>query len=497
MVSGNGLLMPVSAVEKVLGISSDDVQTLVSSGNLLSVIVGPNKYISKPSLAALLGVPVESLNIPEKNSGYPSAEELSSLLTNEGQEDGDDMAYTGSISDLSDGRFMVQINLGKSADGKRNRESKSFKDRASAQTYLDNRLQELNQPIVQPTPIVVVPQRPTKENNYSRLTFEEYSYQKLSGGIGTATTRTIEGYRGGVQRILPYIGKICISQLTKQDIINALQELTYYYADGSIQKTYRVVKMLIIEATEEGDIPKNIMLRVKCPKSKVPQDKEKYEIFTDEELAFLLETSKQYNKKLYTVFSVLSCSGIRPGELRALEKEDYDPVNKTIKIKQAATKKYDKIDTLGKSAHYSSLLSVTKSKYSKRTLQLTDLAADALNEWLAYSSKSRNRLRAESIFIFPDEKGNFMTDDALRSLIDRYIKKYALEDMDVHPYKFRHTMCTKWILAGLPLSVVQQLMGDNSMKVITEIYTHIDKQMVLKVAQPFYEDLNKQFANII
>ena len=74
MVSGNGLLMPVSAVEKVLGISSDDVQTLVSSGNLLSVIVGPNKYISKPSLAALLGVPVESLNIPEKNSGYPSAE---------------------------------------------------------------------------------------------------------------------------------------------------------------------------------------------------------------------------------------------------------------------------------------------------------------------------------------------------------------------------------------------------------------------------------------
>ena len=40
---------------------------------------------------------------------------------------------------------------------------------------------------------------------------------------------------------------------------------------------------------------------------------------------------------------------------------------------------------------------------------------------------------------------------------------------------------------------VQLMKIKNPMLVVTDI----DKQMVLKVAQPFYEDLNKQFANII
>lgn len=501
-MKNNGMLVAVPMAAEILGISGEEVQSLITAGVLLGVVIGPKVYVTKPSLAVMLGISLDNLHFPENKHGYPDAEELSSLLTKDGQEVGDDMARTGSISELSDGRFMVQINLGKSADGKRQRESKSFKDREEAQAYLDKRIQELNQEeqqiSLQTAPVVTpIPQVQTVSQGYSKLTFETYAYQKLSGGIGTATSRTIEGYRGGVQRILPYIGKICISQLNKQDIINALQELTYQYADSSIQKTYRVVKMLIIEAFEEGDIPKNVMSRVKCPKSKVPQDKEEYAIFSDEEIAFLLETAKQHNKKLYTIFAVLSCTGMRPGELRSLERTDFDPVEKTIKIKQAATKKYDKIDTLDKSAHYSSLLSVTKSKYSVRTLQLTDLAVEALNDWIAHISKSRNKFMAESPFIFPDRKGGFTTDDAIKNLVARYKVKYSLQDEDLHLYKFRHTMCTKWILAGLPLAVIQQLMGDNSMKVITEIYTHIDKQMALKVAQPFYDELNKQFENII
>ena len=68
--------------------------------------------------------------------------------------------------------------------------------------------------------------------------------------------------------------------------------------------------------------------------------------------------------------------------------------------------------------------------------------------------------------------------------------------MGVVFYKFRHTMCTRLILDGQPIPVIQRIMGDNTTDVIMKIYTHVNEEMALKATTGFYDNLNKKHADI-
>ena len=130
-----------------------------------------------------------------------------------------------------------------------------------------------------------------------------------------------------------------------------------------------------------------------------------------------------------------------------------------------------------------------------RTLRLSDLAVKALLEWKKYLSKSRNRKKANSPYIFPNQKGNFKSETSCQSIIQRYRAEFHLEGVTY--YKFRHTMCTRLILAKQPLSVIQRIMGDNTIDVIMKVYTHVDAEMAMKATEGFYDDLNKKHANMV
>ena len=82
-----------------------------------------------------------------------------------------------------------------------------------------------------------------------------------------------------------------------------------------------------------------------------------------------------------------------------------------------------------------------------------------------------------------------------QSLIQRYRKQYHIEDMGINLYKFRHTMCTRLILSGQPISVIQRIMGDNTPDIIMKIYTHVNEEMAMKATEGFYDELNRKNAN--
>ena len=81
-------------------------------------------------------------------------------------------------------------------------------------------------------------------------------------------------------------------------------------------------------------------------------------------------------------------------------------------------------------------------------------------------------------------------------MLQRYRTEYGLDDIGVRFYKFRHTMCTRLILANQPISVIQRIMGDNTPDVIMRIYTHVNEEMAMKATASFYEELNRKHADI-
>ena len=114
----NSLLISVPSAAKKLGVPKKAVLSMINTGVLVGIAAAGDTYITTQSIESLAGQNsvVDSGQHP---SGYPAQEELPCLLTKdnvvvEQEKAGAGMTYKGSVSSLKDGRFMVQIDLGKS-----------------------------------------------------------------------------------------------------------------------------------------------------------------------------------------------------------------------------------------------------------------------------------------------------------------------------------------------------------------------------------------------
>lgn len=497
-------LMKIQEVSSTLGVTKKDVATLVAGGKLQAVKIGERILITRRSLAAFLHIDAGDFSGTSHVEKNPS-EELSSPLTNNDKvnsdkEAVDTMVYKGSVSKLADGRYMVQVDMGK-VDGKRKRYSKGFKEEADAEEHLRKKLNELNG--ANALPRSPVPSMPALSPNieHTSLTFEQYVLRYLqNGGSGRASSLCLENYRRSLSIVTPYIGKIKMVALTKEDLTKAFSKISYGYADGTIQKSFTTTRMILQKAFDDGDIPTDPTRKWQRPKSRKPKKSKRAEfaVFSDEDLQTIYEKSRDFNIELYTQFVLLACTGMRPEEMRALEWSSFNPEEKTIDIHQAVVHVFDEVKEIGKQPKSHEEISVTKSEYSVRILTLSDLAVQALSDWKKILKKDKNRAKAKSLFIFPNKEGSFKTSGGCESVVKRFRKKYGLEYLGIHFYKFRHTMCTNLILANQPIPVIQRIMGDNTTDVIMKIYTHVTGEKALRAAQGFYDDMNaknSQFAS--
>lgn len=97
-----------------------------------------------------------------------------------------------------------------------------------------------------------------------------------------------------------------------------------------------------------------------------------------------------------------------------------------------------------------------------------------------------------SKLIFPSRSGDFKSETSVKSLIQRFVKKAGIKDMGLTLYRFRHTMCTRLILAGQLIPVIQRIMGDNTVDVIMKIYTHVTEQQAMAACGEYYDQLNQR-----
>ena len=321
-------------------------------------------------------------------------------------------------------------------------------------------------------------------NQYTKLTFEQYAVKQLNRGIRKANSRSIDNYRCGLNMTASEIGGLPVAEIGEDDLRRAFGKLASRYSKASLRLAYQATRYILQQAYEAGEIPEDPTRKWELPKSAKPQRNKGERIYSDERIEEILRTSKNFDQELYTMFSVLGCTGMRPGELLALEWDAFDDRAKTIRVYQAVTRSYGQITELGKAAASTSILSVPKSEYSVRTLSLSDTAVEALCEWRKTLNAKKRSPRGHSAYIFPGQCGRFRSLSGAEKLLQRYRK--ACNIGQVTFYKFRHTMCTRLVLAGQPLSIVQRIMGDNSADVVTRVYTHVGADEALRAMEGFH-----------
>lgn len=474
----SSLTVAEAAVE--LGVSVEDVQVCIANGSLQTLNVGSGVLIPIVSIINLLGAkPTNlstSLETPEEGC-YTTTPEWEINVV----EEDTDMA-NGSVTYVkASNRWILQLDLGKTPEGKRIRKSKSFKTEDEARDALAVELAKL------------YPSGIPEENSIP--TYEDVAKEYFSIKRTTATDRTWDTYRAFSKYSREKLGAKAINEISDDDFTNLFNDMAEEYVDSTLKKSKTAAGIIFDYAIKKGFIKENVVKMIRnLPKSKVTieDDGEKSAIdraIPDELLKKIIETSNGY-EPLEGIISLFVTTGMRPGELRALKLEDIDYEKSTIYIRRAASKG-NTYDENGNITGYKEFIGDTKNggyghrklAIPRKTLELIMSQHNRMIESEDYKGDKNTE------FLFPGNDGDFLKAQNLQSRWVRFKKKLGI-DINHRLYDFRHTMCTNLILQGVPIPIVQKIIGDNTPEVVTGVYTHINNAEMFSAMDMIHEKYN-------
>lgn len=163
-----------------------------------------------------------------------------------------------------------------------------------------------------------------------------------------------------------------------------------------------------------------------------------YQDYTATETAY----RKQTILREIAVIELLFATGMRISELCALKPADVDLQDRTILI-------------YGKGA-------------KERRIQI---GSEAVVRILRTYCDEYREVMQKSRSFFVNQSGTPVSDQAIRRMINRYVKRAGIE-MHITPHMFRHTFATSLMEADVDIRYIQEMLGHSSIH-ITEIYTHV------------------------
>lgn len=273
--------------------------------------------------------------------------------------------------------------------------------------------------------------------------------------------------------ISPYLGNRNINSLVKSDIqwlIDKAHEDNYQY------ERQNKIKVILTDMFSRA-IEDNLMVRNPTSGVKLRADKKVVaKALTLEEQNTFFDFCK--NTFYDNLFNVAVNTGLRPGELFALQLSDvnmddgYIDVNKTL-----VYQKY--LDDEHKTFH----VEPPKTKQSYRKVPINSVCRMYLErqfELKKVVSQKRPKQKNEYLFVtkFNTPLNSVIYSDAIKAVI-RQINLMRSFDNQFEVFSghtFRHTFATRCFEAGVNGKVVQAYLGHASLKMTMDLYTHVTEE---------------------
>ena len=304
-----------------------------------------------------------------------------------------------------------------------------------------------------------------KQDLKSDITFEELSKQWLKEyEKDVAESTYLKTERNFKNHILPSIGHFKISELTPLIIQQYQNEWSAKLKYG--RKLLGLVRNTLNLAIKYGYLENNPATSVTAPKIKreVSNQKDFYDKEELKKFMELVEATKDIKK--IAIFRLFAFTGVRKGELLALNWTDFK--DETLSVSKAVTRTPAGLE-----------ISVTKNKSSERLISLDKTTCDILEEL--------HQAYPNSKLMFESENGGIMTPSLPRKWFLQIISDSDLQPIKIHG--FRHTHASLLFDAGLSLKQVQYRLGHSDLKTTMNVYTHITQKAI--------DDIGKQFSDYI
>lgn len=357
----------------------------------------------------------------------------------------------GSISQRPDGTWEAKISLGYDGEGHRLRPTVYGKTKAEVQEKL-RQLQSGSH-----TGTLV---------GASKLTITQYLDHWLNGPAKESVNKTTwPRYEQLIRlRINPFIGGVRLVKLTHLHVEQMLADLRAAGVSArGRQMAVNVLSGALKHATRMRPslIPFNPVASVAKPRPPKPDIKP----FTPEEVSKLFEVA--VTDRLFALYILAIDTGMREGELFALEWDDIDFPAGSVMVRRALKEVKGQI-----------WVEDLKTEKSRRRIELSPVTLTALQEHRRRQALEGNA--GKLVFCSP-EGGYLRRPNLARRSFHPLLKRAGLPRIRFHD--LRHTAATLLLLANERTKVVSERLGHASTSTTEATYQHVLPTMQKQAAE--------------
>lgn len=262
---------------------------------------------------------------------------------------------------------------------------------------------------------------------------------------------------------LKEFGNLKIREVTTAKIQKFFMGLNLAPTTLSLRKTY--YRLLFSYAKRMGYVNENPIENIVLPKVKLTHEQiqMKKEKFLDKRdmrkvLDYLYQDMWHFRKAL--MFEFLFLTGLRIGELLAIQWEDVDLDNQRLYIRHT-------LNIHGVPARNRELLS-PKTSHSYRSLMLDNRSMEII-EFFASEYKDKN-------FVFVGAKKQTYGPDTLSRVFKKACTK-VLGEGQYNLHMLRHSHISLLVEMKIPIKAIMERVGHSDEKMILQIYSHVTENM--------------------
>ena len=298
-----------------------------------------------------------------------------------------------------------------------------------------------------------------------RTWFELYAKPHIRPSTMNYYHRNIE------QHVAPAIGDIPLNKLTTRDLQKLYNDLQSNGRLRKVQKkkkpglsnsTVRGIHMMLHNALDRA-VKEKLILSNPTENCIIPKiEKQEMKILHPDHISAYLDAAEQ--RGALPMFYLELVSGLRKGELVALQWSDLDEANCTISVSKQAS-----WDTEG-----NLILSQPKTGNSIREVSIPQDAVELL--------KQEHAKHPDNPWMFPSSRtGEMYHPDSVVNLHKKILKDAGLEHIRFHD--LRHTFATLALQNGVDVKTVSSMLGHYDAGFTLRTYTHATRQMQQKAAE--------------
>lgn len=231
-----------------------------------------------------------------------------------------------------------------------------------------------------------------------------------------------------------------INSITSSQVEQLILDLKH--CSRQAQKVYKYLKDIFNKAELNGYLNKNIFDLMTVP----VYESKTVKYLSSEQIVKFKYYLKATNNKYADFYLILLYTGVRCGELLALNGNDIDIVNNCIRI--------------NKTVSMSVVQNSTKSRSSMRVIPILKPIKQILTKY----SKIKGRI--------------FNISDSVLSYHFHRTANFIDKELTIH--SLRHTFATMCLRFGISKKQIQQWLGHSRYVITMNIYAHVDKEFEKK-----------------